>query len=309
MFYSRTSSHSHCQGMSIPRHVQTSNTIQNFLESRLSNDHGVTTWALQAKAVILWERALLFARKITGSLSFSSLTAKTSPSNSAGPSSPKTPLDSTQADFQPLMQEFGTYTALLDSVFTQLPPGNAHTILSSARSSERGRRLAVAYTLLHLAVLVLHGPFAYAGRSDTSRHQRVASARQIMEMAIALRTMSAGYLNPIIGVCVLIPINENSAHETDVLLLRLPGWKLHRFATTRSLGSALCALVECKRTMTRPYSLLYARQLAQWSASAATCPLSVSFTPQSPTEPAFDPFLIRTLGFQVSKIQETFQTV
>lgn len=117
------------------------------------------------------------------------------------------------------MHEFGAYTALIDSVFTQLPPGNAQTILSSARSSERGRRLGVAYTLLHLAVVVLHGPFAYAGRSDTSRHQRVASARQIMEMAIALRAMNAGYLNPIIGVCILIPINCTSAHEIDAIII------------------------------------------------------------------------------------------
>ncbi|KAF5328359.1 hypothetical protein D9619_013286 [Psilocybe cf. subviscida] len=254
-------------GTSIPPQVRTSDTIQNFLESRLSNDHGVSTWAIQAKASILWERALLFARKISGSRSHSPLISDTSSSNQEGTSPTQSSLDPSQVDLQPLMHEFGAYTALIDSVFTQLPPGNAQTILSSARSSERGRRLGVAYTLLHLAVVVLHGPFAYAGRSDTSRHQRVASARQIMEMAIALRAMNAGYLNPIIGTAWVEAAQVCYDEIARIRSLRAGGLQTND-------DVALLALVR--------------QAIGAMAGFGSNMPL---------------------ISFQVSKIQETFQSV
>ncbi|KAF8184682.1 hypothetical protein BJ912DRAFT_974338 [Pholiota molesta] len=134
--------------------------MEEFEQAQLPNwgptpDLGLSTWAFESKAAILWDRANVFARKCGGN---------------AG----------AQLTLPPLIQEFTALSALIDN------PGQA-------------RRLAVGFTILKMATIVLHGPFAFAGRSESSRQTRIGSARTILEIAIALRGRGTGYLNPIIG--------------------------------------------------------------------------------------------------------------
>ncbi|KAF9483268.1 hypothetical protein BDN70DRAFT_873958 [Pholiota conissans] len=160
------------QGL-LPQHVRTANTIQNFLTGVPSPDLGLSTWAFESKAAILWDRANVFVRKCSGSAV-------------------------AQLTLPPLIQEFTNLSALIDNVVATLPSTDPQEIVR-VEDPAQARRLAIGLTILKMATIVLHGPFAFAGRSESSRQTRTRAARSILRTAIALRSRGTGYLSPIIG--------------------------------------------------------------------------------------------------------------
>jgi hypothetical protein len=179
--------------------VRTANTVQNFLNGAPTPDLGLSTWAFESKAAILWDRANVFARKCGGSPFFAFTGSYSSSSNLQ--SHFVVPDAGAQLTLPPLIQEFTALSALIDNVTATLPSTDPQEIVR-VENPEQARRLAVGFTILKMATIVLHGPFAFAGRSESSRQTRIGSARTILEIAIALRGRGTGYLNPIIGVSV-----------------------------------------------------------------------------------------------------------
>jgi len=99
----------------------------------------------------------------------------------------------------PLFQEFTNLSALLDVVIGSLPFTDPQAIVRMT-NAEQARRLCVAYTVLSVATIRLHTPFAFSGRSESSTRKRITSARTVLEIIVAVRGRGTGYLNPIIGV-------------------------------------------------------------------------------------------------------------
>lgn len=75
-------------------------------------------------------------------------------------------------------------------------------MIAGLQSIEKARRLAVGYTILKMASITLHAPFAFVGRNEASRQTRVSCAREILEVVVALRGRGIHHLNAIIGVSV-----------------------------------------------------------------------------------------------------------
>lgn len=180
----------------LPPHAITSNTIQNFLNSVATPDLGLSLRAIESKTAVLWERVAVFTRKCSASPSF----------NFRSPSSRETQLlyiGTSQQALQPLIQEFTGLSGLLDGVLGLLPSLEPQSI-GRIQSVEMARRYGVVYSILCAAVIRLHAPFAFAGRSESSMRKRLSMARTILDLAIGLRGRGSGYLNPIIGVSARI---------------------------------------------------------------------------------------------------------
>ncbi|KDR66507.1 hypothetical protein GALMADRAFT_80849 [Galerina marginata CBS 339.88] len=157
----------------LPQLARTSNTIQNFLNGVPTPDVGISFRAIEAKAAVVLERVAVFTRKCS---------ANTSPQS-----------------MQPLVQEFTSLSAMLDSLMGLLPSSDPQA-LGRIQNVEKARRLGIVYSVLCAATIRLHGPFAFAGRSESSKRKRLGMARTILELALALRGRGGAYLNPIIGV-------------------------------------------------------------------------------------------------------------
>ncbi|KAF8965744.1 hypothetical protein BDZ97DRAFT_1658530 [Flammula alnicola] len=171
----------------LPQHARTSNTIQNFLSGTPTPDLGLSTWAIEAKAAVLWERIAVFARKCSG--------------------------NNAQLTLPPLVQEFTSLSALLETVIATLPSTDPHAIMR-VQDLEKARRLVVGYTILSLATITLHGPFAFSGRSESSRRKRISSARVVLELVIGLRTRGNGYVNPIVGASIFFVLGFNARENS-----------------------------------------------------------------------------------------------
>lgn len=104
-----------------------------------------------------------------------------------------------QQDLTPFLQEFTNLSALLDAVVGSLPSLDPQAIVR-VQNPELARRLCVAYTILNAAIMRLHAPFAFSGRSETSHHKRLTAARSVLHIILAVRGRGPGYLNPIVGV-------------------------------------------------------------------------------------------------------------
>lgn len=181
--------------------MRTANTIQTFLAAAPTLDIGLSSWAFESKAAILFYKASIFERKCIGSPFFAYAKAFP-PLSNVQPCFYFT--DPAQLGLPPLIQEFTSLTALVENVLGQLPsPGPQ--MVAHMQSAEKARRLTVGYTLLKMATITLHAPFAGAGRSENSRQTRVSAAREILEIVIALRRRGTGYLNPIVGVSTAFP--------------------------------------------------------------------------------------------------------
>ena len=160
-------------------------------------DRGVSSRAIETKAAILWERVNGFARNCGASSFFAPFTWTANVSNCCLQSHPT---DNTlQQDLTPFLQEFTNLSALLDAVVGSLPSLDPQAIVR-VQNPEHARRLCVAYTILNAATVRLHTPFAFSGRSETSKHKRLTAARTVLHTIVAMRSRGAGYLNPIIGV-------------------------------------------------------------------------------------------------------------
>lgn len=183
----------------LPQHVRTANTIQNFFSGTPTPDAGLSSRAFESKAAILWNSATIFARKCSGS-PFFAFTGNYS-NLSDIQSSFEFSDTSAQLALPPLIEEFTSLSALIDKVTDQLPSTGLQMI-AGLQSIEKARRLAVGYTILKMASITLHAPFAFVGRNETSRQTRVSCAREILEVVVALRGRGIHHLNPIIGVSV-----------------------------------------------------------------------------------------------------------
>ena len=183
----------------LPQHVRTTNTIQNFFSGAPTPDAGLSSRAFESKAAILWNSANLFARKCSGSPFF----AFTENYSFSSDTQYLLQFSDTAAQLAlpPLIEEFTTLSALIDKVTDQLP-STALQMIASLQSIEKARRLAVGYTILKMASITLHAPFAFVGRNESSRQTRISCAREILEVVAALRERGIQHLNPIIGVSI-----------------------------------------------------------------------------------------------------------
>ncbi|KJA21334.1 hypothetical protein HYPSUDRAFT_42200 [Hypholoma sublateritium FD-334 SS-4] len=157
----------------LPQHVRTAHTIQNFFSGAPTPDAGLSSRAFESKAAILWNSATIFARKCSGNTT-------------------------AQLALPPLIEEFTSLSALIDKVTDQLPSTGLQMI-AGLHNLEKARRLAVGYTILKMASIALHAPFAFVGRNESSRQTRESCAREILEVVVVLRGRGIHHLNPIIG--------------------------------------------------------------------------------------------------------------
>lgn len=160
-------------------------------------DIGVSSRAIETKAAILLERVNGFARNCGTSSFFVPFTWTTNVSNCCLQSHLAD--NTVQQDLTPFLQEFTNLSTLLDAVVGSLPSLDPQAIVR-VQNPEQARRLCVAYTILNAATMRLHAPFAFSGRSETSKHKRLTAARTVLHTIVAVRGRGPGYLNPIVGV-------------------------------------------------------------------------------------------------------------
>ncbi|KAJ7071962.1 hypothetical protein C8F01DRAFT_973624 [Mycena amicta] len=140
-----------------------SNTISKFIHGSPTSDMGTSTYALLAKAAILWQRA--YALRIS----------------------------STRYDSAPVK----ALDALIARFITSLPlPGNfPHLTPAMART------LLVAHSIAHAAAIELHRE-REANSESGSRKARLASARALLGIVVATAStpLPGGAINPVMGV-------------------------------------------------------------------------------------------------------------
>ncbi|KIM38920.1 hypothetical protein M413DRAFT_29841 [Hebeloma cylindrosporum] len=152
-----------------PQHVRTAGTIHYFIAGVKTDDSGISSRAIEAKAAILWER-----------INFSARTCS--------------------ANAELFSKRFSHLKALLDDVFGSLPSRDPQTIMR-IQPAEQALRWSFANTILNTAAIQLHAPFALAD-DPNSKKEQITAARAILNMVIAMRGSGreVPHLNPIIGI-------------------------------------------------------------------------------------------------------------
>ena len=158
-------------------------------------DIGLSTRAIEAKAVVLWDRATALSRKCPDPqralhLAFNRLRPITNKYNK------KT--EATQPQLNELYQEFTALNTIIDRLKASIPPPEEIPLFNA----EKARRLAVGYSIINAAIIRLHHPFS--SRSDTSRRKRLAAAQVILDIIIYLKPGQPSQINPILGVSYFI---------------------------------------------------------------------------------------------------------
>ena len=102
--------------------------------------------------------------------------------------------EANQVQLTEIFQEFTAIDAIIDRLQASIPPPEHITHFHP----EKARRLAVAYSLINVAIIHLHRPFSQ--RSETSHRKRLASAEVILDIIAYIKPGHPSHINPIMGV-------------------------------------------------------------------------------------------------------------
>jgi hypothetical protein len=150
-------------------------------------DIGLSTRAIEAKAIVLWDRATALSNKCPNPqraflLSFYRIIYE------------QMKTEATQLQLNELFQEFTAINTVIDRLKASIPPPEQIPLFNV----EKARRLAVGYSIINVAIIRLHHPFST--RNDNSRRKRLAAAQVILDIITYLKPGQPSQINPIMGV-------------------------------------------------------------------------------------------------------------
>ncbi|KAF9015955.1 hypothetical protein BDZ89DRAFT_1141812 [Hymenopellis radicata] len=205
-----------------PTNMRSSHTYQNLLQGVPAGSQDSSTMSQFSKAALLWERANnLIGTWHTGD--FTSLVLSTLSLNVPN-------LDMSAGESSVFQAAFSALDDRIEELKKSLTPPTQ----ISNRTPSKLRRLFVAHSLTHSAILQLHGVFAKT--RPESRQKVLFAARDIFRMVSATHLGSVTqFINPIMGT-IWVSASQFLFEELDHLnSLRTPSGEAEGVASLKAL--------------------------------------------------------------------------
>ncbi|KIK03688.1 hypothetical protein K443DRAFT_5176 [Laccaria amethystina LaAM-08-1] len=150
-----------------PGNIRTDKTLVKFFSGQPTSDSGSSRLAIHAKASCLWDRVESLARAWT----------------------PGTPY----SQFSAFSAQFSSLDAILDTIKASLPN---LTQIPGITDPEEARQLLICYSIIHMCIIKLQG--ILAEQSANSKAKKLDSAKNIMQLVVAVEPHDLLHLTPII---------------------------------------------------------------------------------------------------------------